>query len=109
MQGYAQGMRETFLARIDQDKNEYRFYRLVLPPGSRALLKQWGRIGDYVVEDWEVIPDHETGVKLYEKIIAAKQAEGYSVSSDKVLPKNYRKHEHPTGQREPGGQLSFLE
>lgn len=102
-------MRETFLARIDQEANEYRFYRLLLPPGSRALLKQWGRIGDYVVEDWEVIPDHETGVKLFEKILAAKKREGYVLSDEKVLPKEYRKYVRPVGAQSPDGQLSFLE
>lgn len=103
---YAWNMRETFLARINQEKNEYRFYRLLLPPGSRALLKQWGRINDYVVEDWELIPDHESGVKLFEKILAGKQKEGYAISDWGVMPKEYRKYVRPAEYE--CGQLSFL-
>ena len=82
-------MQQIILAKIDQDANEYRFYRLVLPPGSRALLRQWGRINDYLNEKWDVYADRKAAVAAYEKAEHEKRREGYTTAEQSVFPKNY--------------------
>ena len=101
-------MRETFLAKIDQEKNMHRFYRLLLPPGSCAILKQWGRIGEYVVEDWELIPDHESAVLLFEKLLKKKLQRGYLSADSSVMPKQWRRYVSSKGVGKVPRQLSFL-
>ncbi len=101
---------EIILARIDQDANEYRFYRLVLPPGSRALLRQWGRINEYINEKWDVFADRKSALEAYEKTEREKRHEGYTVADRSVFPKNYMFY-HPQAQTQvkPDGQLSLFE
>lgn len=101
---------EIILARIDQDANEYRFYRLVLPPGSRALLRQWGRINDYVNEKWDVYADQKSAIEAYEKAEYEKRREGYTTAEQSVFPKNYLFY-HPQAQTQvkPDGQLSLFD
>ena len=101
-------MQQLILANIDPDKNEYRFYRLVLPPGSLALLRQWGRLGDYIHEKWDVFTDRAATEKAFSAAEREKRREGYIDADKSVFPKNYMFYAPPDKTEEPGGQLSFL-
>lgn len=95
-------MQEIFLAKIDADKNEYRYYRLVLPPGSTALLRQWGRIGDYTHEKWDELPDRETAEKVFETAEREKRRDGYATADKSIFPKNYMFYAPRTSQKSLG-------
>ena len=103
-------MQEIIMVRIDQDANEYRFYRLVLPPASRALFRQWGRINEYVNEKWDVCPDRKSALEAYEKAQQEKRREGYTIADRSVFPKNYMFY-HPSAKSliQPDGQLSLFD
>jgi len=103
-------MQQIILAKIDQDANEYRFYRLVLPPGSRALLRQWGRINDYLNEKWDICADRKAALAAYEKAEHEKRREGYTTAEQSVFPKNYMFYHEPAKTlAQPDGQLSLFD
>lgn len=101
-------MKQVFLSKVDADKNEYRFYRMVLPPGSLAFLRHWGRIGDYIHEKWDTFPTREAAEKALARAEKEKRREGYSTADKGVFPKNYMFYAPPDKTEEPGGQLTFL-
>lgn len=102
-------MKQIYLSKIEPESNTYKFYRLLLPPGSKALLVQWGRIGDYVTEKWAQFATAEAAQTQFGKLDREKRREGYRDADQKVMPKNYLFYQPPTGTVKPDdGQLSFL-
>jgi len=103
-------MQEIIMVRIAQDANEYRFYRLVLTPGSRTLFRQWGRINEYINEKWDVFADRKAALAAYEKAEHEKRREGYTTAEQSVFPKNYMFYHEPAKTlAQPDGQLSLFD
>ena len=103
-------MKIVYLLFLDPDHNHYRFYRLALAPGARAVHKLWGRVGDYVTEKWEILPSHQEAEKHFARVEKDKRREGYREADEKVLPKNFFLYIPATGTERPeDGQLSWLD
>lgn len=83
-------IRKVVLQHIDPDKNQYRFYRLILPAGSRSVIKQWGRVHDHLTEYIEEFTTRQEAVEHFDSLEKEKRKDGYIDADDKVLPKNYR-------------------
>lgn len=60
------------------------------------VLHQWGRIDQWVQEQWVCHDDADAADKDYHKTLAAKLKEGYSPSDWGVMPTNYRKYGRPS-------------
>jgi len=102
-------MKSIFLSKIEPQNNTFRFYRIVLPVDSKALLIQWGRIGEYLTERWEQHESNKAALKALESTQKKKVAKGYMLTDERVLPKNYLLNREPGVAVQAGGQLSFLD
>jgi len=109
---YRTAMKILYLLYLDPDQNNYRFYRLALPPGSKAVHKLWGRVGEYVTEKWEELPTRKEAEAHFEQVAKEKRREGYRDADQHVLPKNFFLYTPPPAaatERPADGQLSFLD
>lgn len=103
-------MQQVTLARINQDANEYRFYRLVLPTGSQSLLRQWGRINEYVYEKWDEYSSYESALETFKKTEQTKRQEGYISADNSVFPRSYIFYSVPVeAPVEANGQLNLFD
>lgn len=109
---YNAGMKITYLLRIDAEANEYRFYRLALPPDGRVVHKLWGRVHEFGTERWHDCGTPDAAEKEFKRCLREKQTEGYTITDEKVLPKNFKLYveaEPPATERPADGQLSLFE
>jgi len=102
-------MQDIYLAKVNPDKNEYRFYRLCLPTNSTDLLQQWGRVGDYIYEKWDGFDSHQAAQVQLEKLTKSKRREGYTLADRSVMPRNHLFYERPTGSMDGDGQLTLFD
>ena len=102
-------MQDIYLSKIDPESNTFRFYRLTLPSGSNDLMLQWGRIGEYLTESWEAYASHDEALKHLASIRRSKEASGYVLSDQRVMPKNHLFHHKPEAVLDVSGQLSFFD
>jgi|JYMV01.1.fsa_nt_gi predicted DNA-binding WGR domain protein len=101
-------MNDLYLAKVNPESNEYRMYRLCLPEQSYELLQQWGRIGDYIYEKWDIFTSHAAAKKQFDKLESSKRAEGYITADRAIMPRNHIFYETEKKAVDADGQLSFL-
>jgi predicted DNA-binding WGR domain protein len=109
---YSGGMKIIYLLKIDSDANEYRFYRLALPPDGRVVHKLWGRVHEHGTEHWDDQLTPAAALKEFNRTLREKKTEGYVEADEKVLPKNwhiYMPKPAEAVERPADGQLSWID
>ena len=72
-----------YLIKIDETKNQRRFYSMHLLPtlfGDWSLVREWGRLGSGGTVRFDPFPTEQAALKALDTIKSAKLKRGYSLS-----------------------------